>query len=106
MPSQDAVTSVWTLSLVLFAVVGVVVAALLTVVWRTARRIHATVADIWTVGKNIANNTVHVPLLLTTNRVAGGILAEAGGILAAVRRIRAHAETCSGCPDCVIAPRT
>ena len=58
------------------------VALLLTLVLRTARSILHTAGDIWTTGKLVANNTIHIPLLVDTNRVAGTILETAGKILA------------------------
>ena len=78
----QAVYLVWWVSIVLLLVVTVVVALLLTLVLRTARSIQHTVADIWTEGKMVANNTIHIPLLVDTNRIAGKILDTAGKILA------------------------
>jgi hypothetical protein len=40
------------------------------------------------VGKLIANNTVHVPLLVRTNQVVADILPAADGIARATERIR------------------
>ncbi|MFN2433218.1 MAG: hypothetical protein ABR599_10470 [Gemmatimonadota bacterium] len=101
----DAVVRMWTVTLVVYGVVLVVVAALLTPILIEARRIHAGVAAIWTVGQKIANNTIHIALLDRTNHVAGGILRSAEGVLAATGAIRAHAESCPGCPACVLGPR-
>lgn len=103
-PSAETVREVWTLTLVLYAVVLVVIAVLLTLILRAARRIHEGVAAIWTVGQKIANNTIHIALLNQTNQVAGRILESAQGVVAATGVIRAHAETCPGCPDCVLSP--
>lgn len=103
-PSADAVREVWTLSLALFAVVLVVVAVLLTLIVRTARQIHQGVAAIWTTGQKIANNTIHIALLETTNRVAGRILESAQRVASATGALRAHAEICPGCPACVLGP--
>jgi hypothetical protein len=87
---------VWGVSLGIFVVVLLVVALLLTLILNTIRTIRSVAADIWTVGQGVANNTVHIPLLITTNRVAGAILNEAGGILGAATRIQQHAEGCPG----------
>ncbi|GAC1342219.1 MAG: hypothetical protein NVS3B14_06900 [Ktedonobacteraceae bacterium] len=94
--SSGAVYTVWWISLVIFLVVLVVVAVLLTLILNTVRRIEQGASQIWTVGQNVANNTVHIPLLVTTNRVVDAIHDEAGKILAAATRIQEHAETCPG----------
>ncbi len=104
-PSADAVTHLWITTLVIYGVVLIVVAVLLTLIVHAARQIKAGVSAIWTVGQKIANNTIHIPLLDTTNRVAGEILASAGGVVGATAAITAHAEGCPGCPTCVIGPR-
>ena len=73
--SADTVERMWIVTLVLYAVVLLVVAALLTLVLRAARVVQARVASIWTVGQQVANNTIHVALLDTTNHVVAEILA-------------------------------
>ncbi len=98
----ETIARVWTVSLVLFAVVLVVVALLLTLILYEARRVLGGVKAIWVTGQKIANNTIHIPLLIQTNHVAGRILASAGGIAAATAAVQVHAEQCSGCPSCVI----
>lgn len=103
--SQNAVYTVWGVSLALGVVVIVVVAVLLTAILRTARQIEAVVGDIWTVGQRIANNTVHIPMLHRTNQVAASILERAGGIDKAAAMIEQHAERCPGCPQCSMVPR-
>ncbi|MDP9379371.1 MAG: hypothetical protein M3Q29_04335 [Chloroflexota bacterium] len=97
---ERAIYTVWGVSLVLGLVVILVVAALLTMIVRTARQIESSVADIWTVGQRIANNTVHIPLLHRTNQIAGQILGRAGGIDRAAMLIETHAVGCPGCPQC------
>lgn len=103
-PSLETVREIWTLTLAVYAVVLVVVAALLTLVLREARRIHQGVAAIWTTGQKIANNTIQIGLLDETNHLAGKILASAQGAVASTAAIREHAETCPGCPACVLDP--
>lgn len=86
---------------------GVVVAALASVlllaIGKAAARIEEDAGVIWTHGKLVAQNTVQIPLLRTTNRVVGAIGRDAGGILNAADAILAHAKTCPGCPDCLLA---
>ena len=86
-PEEVSNLRLWQVILGLGAVVIGVVALLLTVLARTAERIETGVAEIWRVGKLIANNTVHVPLLIRTNQIAAEILQAAGGILRAAERI-------------------
>ena len=100
----QAVYLIWWVSIVLLLVVTVVVALLLTLVLRTARSILRTAGEIWTVGKMVANNTVHIPMLADTNRIAGAILETAGKILAGADAIEQHAEGCPGCPACARSP--
>ena len=100
--TEQTVAQIWTLSLVIFAVVLVVVAVLLTLILREARRIHAGVAEIWNVGQKVANNTIHIALLGTTNQIAGRILESAKGVVAATAAVQAHAAGCPGCPACVL----
>jgi hypothetical protein len=102
--TADTVHRVWMTTLVIYGVVVLVVALLLTLIVREARRIKGGVAQIWNVGQRIANNTIHIALLDTTNHVAGQILGSAKGIVGATAAIKAHAEGCPGCPACVLGP--
>ena len=104
-PSPDAIQSVWTWSLIVFTVVLVVVAVLLTLILRAARDITAGASAIWNVGQRIANNTIHLALLEKTNAGAEAILASAVGVIKATAAIEAHAGDCPGCPACVLGPR-
>jgi hypothetical protein len=61
------VIQLWWLSLTIFAVVVVVVAALLGSIVAAAKRIDRHAEAIWTVGKQIAGNTVSIWLLEQTN---------------------------------------
>ena len=90
MVSEGAAYTVWWISLGIGVVVILVVAALLTLIVRTARQIEGATADIWTVGQRIANNTVHIPLLHRTNQIVDGILERASGIDEATARIEEH----------------
>lgn len=101
MPSEAAIQQVWMLSLALFAGVVVVVAVLLTLILREARLIHAGAAAIWTAGQQVANNTIHLALLIRANHLARGILDAAVGTLGAVSHLERHARTCPRCPTCV-----
>jgi hypothetical protein len=91
---------IWWISIGLLLVVTLVVALLLTMILRTARSIRRVVEDIWTTGKLVANNTVHIPLLMDTNRVAGAILETAAKIAEGTNAIEQHAVGCPGCPAC------
>lgn len=86
--SITTIVRYWRMSLGLGVVVIGAVALLLSTLARTAAKIEAGTAEIWRVGKLIANNTVHIPLLVRTNQVAGEILATADGIAEATARIR------------------
>jgi hypothetical protein len=78
----------WWLALGLAAVVALVVAVLLELIVRTARRIHQAVSDIWTGGAHIAQNTVTLALLQRTNFLAGELLRSARRIATGSARIR------------------
>ncbi len=78
--SPGAAFTVWGISLGIGVVVILVVAALLTLIVRTARRINGTVEEIWIAGQRVANNTVHIPLLQGTNQTVDRLLDTAAGI--------------------------
>jgi hypothetical protein len=102
MADAETIQQIWTISLVVFAVVLLVVALLLTLILRAARDVLAGVAAIWNVGQRVANNTVQIALLDTTNHVAAQILGSARGVVAATAAMTAHAEGCPACPACVL----
>lgn len=80
--------TLWTVAVVAtFAVAGVV-ALLLVLIINTARDIDSVAAEIWTVGKRVANNTVHIPLLVPVAASVDNIGAAAPAILGAAQRIR------------------
>jgi len=100
--SLETVLRMWMVTLVVYGVVLVVVALLLTLILRVARQIKAGVAAIWTVGQQVANNTIHIALLDTTNQLAAEILASARPVAAATAAMQMHATHCRGCPACVL----
>ena len=100
--SAETMVRMWIVTLAVYGAVLAVVALLLTLILRAARQIRAGVALIWTVGQQVANNTIHIALLDTTNRIAADILASARGIVAATAAMQAHAARCGGCPACVL----
>jgi hypothetical protein len=93
---------IWWVSLGLLLVVTAVVALLLTLILRSARTIEGVAGEIWTHGKLVANNTIHIPQLIDTNRQAVRILTTARKIVAGANAIEQHAEGCPGCPACVL----
>ncbi len=103
--TAEAVQQMWIVTLVIYGVVVFVVATLLTLIVVAARKIRGGVSAIWTVGQKIANNTIQIALLDTTNHIAKQILSSAEGVLTATAAIKAHAESCPGCPGCVLGGR-
>lgn len=93
----------WIISLVIGLVVIGVVALLLRMVTTTAKEIDKVAADIWTHGKLTANNTIHIPLFLTTtNSVVSTIYTSAVAIIHGSKAITQHIEGCPGCPACIL----
>ena len=99
--TADTIQRMWVITLIVYAVVLVVVATLLTLILRAAKDIRAGVSAIWTAGQQVANNTIHIALLDTTIHIAGEILGCARGTIASTGALRAHAERCAECPTCV-----
>lgn len=99
---EQAAQFVWWVSLALGVVVSGVVALLLYLIQRNARRIDQRVSSIWDAGQRVANNTVHIPALYRTNEIAGQILATAVRIDAGAAAIETHANGCPGCPQCML----
>ena len=93
--------TLWWITLGVGAVVVLVVAVLLRLVIGSARRIRATVDDIWIVGPMIANDTAHVDILRRINLTVKELLPVADRIGAHVARVQEHAAGCAGCPRCV-----
>lgn len=94
--------TLWGISLTVGLVVTVVAAVLLMLVLRTAQAIDQGAKQVWTAGKLVARNTVHIAALIQTNQVAADILESANGILIAAKRILTHAHGCPGCPACIV----
>lgn len=91
----------WWIALGVGAVVVGVVALLLWMILRSARRIRATVEEIWVVGPYIAASTAHLDRLRRINQLAGFLLRDADRIRTAAGRLHEHASGCPGCPYCV-----
>ena len=70
----------WWLSIAIFAIVIVVVAVLLGLIVATAKSIDRHASDIWTVGKQIAGNTVSIWMFARLNHRLGAIGEHARGI--------------------------
>lgn len=101
--SEEALTTVWIICLVLGLVVTIVVAILLFLIRKTAREILEGVQQIWTEGKLVANNTIQIPIYLTvTNQVVSKIYDTAVKIIGGAAAIEQHASNCPGCPACVL----
>lgn len=94
--NDSTVYTLWWISLAAGLLVTVVVAILLLLELRAVHRVLHGVSAIWTAGKQIANNTVHLSMLSFTNRYVSEILSTAGGIAQATTRIERHAQTCPG----------
>jgi hypothetical protein len=103
--SAETIQRMWTATLVIYGVVLIVVAVLLTLILRAARDVRQGVSAIWTVGQRVANNTIHIALLDTINHVAADLLASARNVVAHTAAMSRHAERCPGCPDCVLGTR-
>lgn len=101
--SDNAILTIWGVSLIIGVVVIGVVAFLLHQIRQTAKSIQSVAGDIWTQGKMVANNTIHIPIFLsTTNRVVSKIYDTAVQIVGGSGAIQQHAEGCPGCPDCIL----
>lgn len=101
--SNEALTQVWVISLILGLVVTLVVALLLMLIRNTARSISGGVEQIWTEGKLVANNTIQIPIYLSvTNQVVSKIYDTAVRIIGDTAAIEQHASGCPGCPACVL----
>lgn len=91
----------WGVTLGVGLVVTLVVAALLAAIVARARRIEATLHQVWIAGPRLAANTAHLDQLRRINEDAGHTLEAAERIAAAAGRVLEHAHGCAGCPRCV-----
>ena len=82
----------WWLVLAIGVVVILVVALLLMLIVQAANRIDRHAAEIWSVGKNIAANTVQIWQLQKTNETAGEILRTAQTIATVAESIDGRLE--------------
>lgn len=89
---MDSMT-LWQISWAIGAAVVVIVAVLLLIIIAAAKSIEHRTAEIWTVGKQIAGNTVSIWLLQKTNAVAGEILSTARQIAAGAGSIDARLKS-------------
>ena len=88
--------TLWKVSWAIGALVVLIVAVLLLVIIAAAKSIDRNAATIWTVGKQIAANTVSIWMLQKTNVVAGEILETAKGIAAGAGSIDAKLASLAG----------
>lgn len=103
MDFSNDTTIIWGITLLIGLVVIGVVAFLLHQITSTAKKINDAASQIWTQGKLVANNTIQIPIFLsTTNRVASKILKAAGKVAHSTKLIKEHAEGCPGCPACML----
>lgn len=100
--TETAAFALWWIAVIAALVVTFVVAVLVRLIVATARDIETAVAEIWTRGQRVANNTIHIPNLYRTVETVEAIGGRAGRILANARAIAEHAETCPGCPACIL----
>lgn len=84
------VAGFWWLVLALGLVIVLVVAAMLTIIILSLRRVERAAGEIWIAGKAIAANTVHIVHLGQTNMTAKAILGVANDIAAGAGSIDAR----------------
>lgn len=94
----------WVVAILLLLVVTVVAHILLTQIIRTACKIRVAVAEVWTNGQRVANNTIHIASLYETRDAVDAIVGGAGSIAGHAKAIEAHAKDCPGCPSCFLQP--
>jgi hypothetical protein len=93
--------TLWWIPVAVAFVVCIVAVGLLQNILVVARNIDANVHTIWTVGKQIANNTVELWLLGKTVGLVKDIRVAAPQINDVAQRIANHASQCHHCPACV-----
>ena len=100
--AASAATFVWITALIIGLVVSLVVALLLWLIYREAVIIDSVASKIWDTGQMVANNTIHIPTLYRINEDIDKILVHALNINAGAGEIKKHAESCDGCPSCLL----
>ena len=93
--------TLWWIPVAVAFVVCIVAVGLLQNILVVARNIDANVHTIWTVGKQIANNTVELWLLGKTVGLVKDIRVAAPQINEVAQSIANHASQCHHCPACV-----
>lgn len=93
--------TLWWIPVAVAFVVCIVAVGLLQNILVVARNIDANVHTIWTVGKQIANNTVELWLLGKTVSLVKDIRLATPQIDAVAQSIAQHASECQHCPACV-----
>lgn len=93
--------TLWWIPVAVAFVVCIVAVGLLQNILVVARNIDSNVHTIWTVGKQIANNTVELWLLSKTVGLVKDIRVAAPQINDVAQRIAQHAQECQHCPACV-----
>ena len=93
--------TLWWIPVAVAFVVCIVAVGLLQNILVVARNIDANVHTIWTVGKQIANNTVELWLLGKTVSLVKDIRVAAPQINEVAQAIANHAQQCTHCPACV-----
>src|SRR5215472_19239805 len=95
------IATLWWIPVAVAFVVCIVAVGLLQNILVVARNIDANVHTIWTVGKQIANNTVELWLLGKTVGLVKDIRVAAPQINDTAQAIARHAQECTHCPACV-----
>lgn len=83
----------WQISIVLVVAIHAVASVLLWLIARTLDEIESGSAEIWRLGKLVAGNTVHVPLLARINHTLEELLETTGDTERATGRMSRSATT-------------
>ena len=104
LPSEPdaAANFVWLTALIIGLVVSLVVSLLLWLIHREAVIIDGVASKIWDKGQQVANNTIHIPVLYRINEDIDKILVTALSINDGATAIETHANGCPGCPNCML----
>ena len=103
--SAETIQQIWIVTLVVYGVVLVVVAVLLTLILRAAREVRTGVSAIWTVGSRSPTTPSISRCSTRTNHIAAEILDVRRGRRGRDRRHGGRTpRDCPGCPACVLGP--